>query len=261
MSKPTLFCGQGCGAAAVEMLTGVFKAFEEQHITIDKVLASSGSALFTGLYFSKHDSAWFRDLMENKEFTDFVDMKPVQAIKSINGYSNYIYDNTGVFNLLKKEMTGDATRKITVSTTRVADMKSVMFPATPSTVLAATSIPVVFPPTMISGKLYCDGGVKNNIPLPKISQLADFETVYIFLAPATYYSEPKNLLETGLNLLNAIMDREVEQLQEAGYLDHANVKLIRCDSLLSGGLLKWSDNFELREDAYKVAGNVLGVNK
>jgi len=258
MSKPILFCGQGCGAAAVEMLTGVFGRFEQIGIRPDKVLASSGSALFTSLYYSDHNTNWFLKMMQEKAFSDFAKLDLLQGGKTVLGLSNYVYDNSGLFELLKKELTAKAALTVTVSVTRIKGMVGEMKPATPSTVLAATSIPVVFPPVLMNGYLYCDGGVKNNVPVPPMNELSNYEHVYVFLAPPAVYEEPSNLIDTGINLLNAIMDREIEQFNEAGYDKVENVTVIQLPSLLSGGLLNWSEGLELCDAAYEYTKEIVG---
>lgn len=261
IQKPLLFCGQGCGAAAIEMLTGIFLAFEEEGIVFDRYMASSGSALFTSLYASGHRTEWFRNLMENKPFEDFACLKPVEAVKSVYNKSNYMYDNSGLFELLQKEMTAEATMKVQVSVTKLKGMKAKMYPAMPSTTHASGSIPILFAPVMICGEPCGDGGIGNNVPLPSVKECADYKHVFVFLAPPDNYEQPTNIVEAGLNLLYAVMNREIQQFEEAGYRQEPNVTVLQLPTLMTGGLLGWSNEFELRNAAYKLAKSQLDSMK
>lgn len=65
-------------------------------------------------------------------------------------------------------MTASAMDRVQVSVTRLDDYTSHMKAATPTWVLAATSIPFLFMPVKVGQELYGDGGVLNNIPLPSV---------------------------------------------------------------------------------------------
>lgn len=97
-----------------------------------------------------------------------MELAPVQAIKSVYSKSNYIIDNTGLARFLLQNMTVSAMDRVQVSVTRLDDYTSHMKAATPTWVLAATSIPFLFMPVKVGEHLYGDGGVLNNIPLPSV---------------------------------------------------------------------------------------------
>lgn len=95
-------------------------------------------------------------------------LAPLQAVKSTYSKSNYIIDNTGLAGFLLQNMTVSAMDRVQVSVTRLDDYTSHMKAATPTWVLAATSIPFLFMPVKVGEHLYGDGGVLNNIPLPSV---------------------------------------------------------------------------------------------
>lgn len=97
-----------------------------------------------------------------------MELAPVQAVKSAYSKSNYIIDNTGLAGFLLQNMTAGAMDRVQVSVTRLDDYTSHMKAATPTWVLAATSIPFLFMPVKVGQELYGDGGVLNNIPLPSV---------------------------------------------------------------------------------------------
>lgn len=47
------------------------------------------------------------------------------------------------------------------------------------------------------------------------------------------------------------------QLKESGYLELPNVHLIRPSQSYNGNLLKWSDGFGMREEAYQQTQAIL----
>ena len=259
MNDRILFCGQGAGVMAIECDTGIFQAFEESGIIPGKALTSSGSTLFSSLYYSGHPVRWFHDLMENRSLDEFFQFSIGGTIGSLFGGARHIVNNDGVKELLERYMTAKATLRVTTSVTKLSDWSAKFMSATPLTALAATSIPWVFKPVKIGDSLYVDGGVVNNIPLPKPEELDKWDHIYVFLAPKTVYNDKEcdPLLIGLIELLQAIMDRELKQLEETGYFDNPKITVINPPDALGGGLLNWSPNFQLRDAVYKQTKELL----
>ena len=215
MDDKILFCGQGAGFIAVECLTGVFKAFEEFGTIPGRALTSSGSTLFASLYYSVKTTDWMYDLMSKTSVSDFIQLKPIQTLRTVCSLNNYIFENENVYKILKENMTGEASKRVTTSITRNRDFKSILKRVTPAVTLAATSIPLIFKPVRIGLDYYSDGGLLNNIPTPSFEEAKQWKHIFIFLAPPTKIvnKEDDLLLTTLINLLNAIMDRENVQFQ------------------------------------------------
>jgi len=259
MNDDILFCGQGAGFIAVECLTGIYKAFEEFNVVPGQCLTSSGSTLFTSLYYSVKTTDWMYNLMSNTSVSDFIQLKPIQTFRTICSLNNYMFENEKVYDILKTNMTGEASKRVTTSITRNRDFKSMLKKVTPAVTLAATSIPLIFKPVKIGNEYYSDGGLLNNIPVPSLEEAKNWKHIFLFLAPPTIInnSEDDLILTTLINLLNAIMDREYIQLKESGFLQLSNVTVFQPKSALSGSLLSWSDNYELRETSYNLAKEIL----
>lgn len=66
-------------------------------------------------------------------------------------------------------MTTEARDKVRVTITDADTFDSCTVPATPVTVLASAAIPHIFRKVRIGRRYYVDGGVKNMIPVPKIT--------------------------------------------------------------------------------------------
>src|SRR5574344_691037 len=82
-----LFVGNGCGFMACDCLSGVFRAFCDFGIVPGKAIASSGSALFTSIFYSK-GIEWIQNMIHSNQPSDFVDILPLQAVKTLYGKSN-----------------------------------------------------------------------------------------------------------------------------------------------------------------------------
>ena len=259
MDDDILLVGQGGGMMSVECLTGIMRAFEERGVLPGQAHTSSGSTLFSSLYYSGHDSSWFRNLMETRDVSEFFKLSLPGAVSTVFSRGRHLFNNDGVKKILEEEMTGAASLRVTTSLTRLIDWEMVSMPATPASALAATSIPYIFKPVEIQGVLYVDGGVVNNIPVPSKNDLFNYKHVYVFLCPATVYNDTTDdyLLSGLLELLNAVMDRELKELESQYYFDESKVTLIRPPENYGGGLLNWSPNFELRDRCYELAKGLI----
>lgn len=259
MNDDILYVGQGCGVMAIECGVGIFKAFEEFGTIPGKALTSSGSTLFSSLYFSGHSTEWFEDLMNNHKLSEYFKISPLSSVGTLFGGSRHLVDNDGVKDLLMANMTGQASNRVRTSLTRLKDWEAVVSPVTPMVTLAATSIPLVFKPVKLGDALYVDGGVLNNIPVPTPDQIKRWKHIFVFLAPGTEYNGEENdpLITTLVELLQAVMDRELKQLRELKYFDDPRITVINPPSSFGGGLLNWSPDFKLKETCYSMTKELL----
>lgn len=252
-----LLVAQGGGVMSPEILTGVYKAFQEAGVIPGEVMASSGGALFSGLYYSQKDSKWFENLMQTQDLNQWLSICPVQAIKTVVSKSNHIIDNTGLKDFLIDNMTIDAMKNVKVSVTRLNDYTTHMKPATPMWVLAATSIPFLFMPVKHGISCWGDGGILNNIPVLDIADMKKYRRVYIVCTPPTKYQGTMQGIGGLMELLNGVMDRELAQLKQSGYLDMDNVAFIQPQQSYGGHLLGWSEGFKMREQSYQITKKIL----
>lgn len=259
MDDDVLFVAQGGGVLSVECCTGIMKAFEEYGKIPGHAQTSSGGTLFSSLYYSGHDTNWFRELMSSRKLSEFFSMSPISSIGCITGCSRHLVNNDGVKKLLEEEMTGSATLRVRTSLTKLVDWSGCYMNVTPAVALAATSIPWVFKPVKIGEELYADGGVVNNIPVPSSEQLEHYKHVYVFLTPPSTYNDTTDdpLIVGLLELLQAVMNRELEKLMKIGYFENPKITLIYPQESFGGELLKWSDNFALREHCYELTKEIL----
>lgn len=251
-----IFVGNGSGFLSVECDTGLYKAFVDRDVVPGYAMASSGSALFSSLFYSK-GIEWIENMVRTNSPFDFIEICPYQGMKTLYGKSNYIVDNSKIRELLEENMTGESTKRVEVSVTRMNDWSTHMKHATPAYTLAATSIPFVFKPVKMSNGIWSDGGIFNNIPCPSIEETKKWKHVFVFIAPKYVPFESENSIWGLLNLLNAVFDREFAQLKESGFFDLPNVHLIQPDDAFGGSLFAWSKNYKLMDHCYEKTMKIL----
>lgn len=247
-----LLIASGGGMMSVECLTGVMKAFEESGIIPGRVISNSGGALFSSLYYSNKDSSWFEKLMLETKVSDWISPMPYHAIKTLAGKSNVALENINVKNLLFSELSTDATKRVVVTVTNLEDYSTHYKPATPTWTLASTSIPFAMRPVKTVGSLWGDGGIFNNIPMPPMDELYKWKHVFLFITPSTKCTNEMSGISGIVTMINMVFDREFAQIKESGYLKLKNLTLIQPTSDHGGNLLKWSDNFEMKNECYNI---------
>lgn len=252
-----LICAQGNGFISVEALTGIYQAFEEYDLVPGFAQASSGSAIFTSLYYSGHDSCWFRELMDNTSLKDWIVLDPIESMKSIAGCGNYFLDSKKIHKLLQDEMTIEATHRVKVSVTDAKTGRGMKLPATPATVGMASAFPIALIPVKAHGIVGKDGGIVNNIPLPKVRDVANYRYVFLFTGEPWKPTDSNFNLVQAVDLIGQLRTQEMNQIIEAGYFDEPNFIHFELASELSAGLFNWSKNYELREAAYQLAKQII----
>lgn len=254
----------GGGVAMVETATGVLKAINERYgKIITNMCGGSAGGLVSSIYMSwGQDPQRMIDLIHNTSIDDWFKLCPFQAFKSVFGLSNYVMDNTALYEFLKKELTIAAYDRVQVSLTEMVDGgkigKSFMAQATPATTTGTMSIQHVFPPVDLGdGLLVGDGGVKNLIPIPRIVDIPKYKHIFFVLAPESEMGLANcgwRFLRNVVSLLNGALEREMSQVAEMHFEDLPNVTVLRPESYVpSAGLLNWSDKYDQIDKAYDFA--------
>lgn len=77
-------------------------------------------------------------------------------------------------------------------------------------VMASTSIPGIFKPVEIDGKLLSDGGIVENVPIRTVKELGADYTIGVDLNSKHTYNRPANILEVIVNSFHFLMKQSVE---------------------------------------------------
>ena len=249
-----LHCASGGGFRMIEQMTGVYQALDELGIKADHTIGASAGGIAAGLYESGNTG---------KQIEAIIRARPASTLRSFN-YGMFIpfcktpvYNRSGMRDFLTTSIKPCAASKVTVNTTRVCDMESIEMEATPDSLMATSAIPEVFDPQVINGVSYVDGGVLNNIPLPRVVDVTKYDLIIISLCcSGDEASSSAFKITRALNWFETTMLREFFDVQK-GWKDCPNVKIIQPPCCPSSSLLDWSKNFTLVEMAKNETLNVM----
>jgi NTE family protein len=150
---------------------------------------------------------------------------------------NKVFENTGMKRLVERRLGNarfeDAQIPIGVVATDLDTGDEKLFTTGPVTqaLLASTSMPGVFPPVEIDGRLYTDGGVSNNVPIaPAVNMGA--KTIYVM--NSTSHSHQKRPLNRPIDyMLHAFTLARSQrlQLEQRMYSDKVRVIMLPTPTL------------------------------
>jgi len=142
----------GGGGARGFFHMGVIKAIQERKIKIDKIAGTSIGAV-VGAIFAANPDVDFEKLVGDLDF--------LTIIKSLKGIEVLLKKYVGVTNFSELKI------PFCFNVTDINQKKEVVFKEGPlfPGLVAAISLPGVFPPVKISDRYFIDGGVVNNVPM------------------------------------------------------------------------------------------------
>ena len=268
MSRPLgyglVICGGGC--TQMEHAIGCIKAIQRIHnVKFDEVRGTSAGAIVGSMLMSwDQDIERFEKLIKDVPIYEWFTISPFAAIKSLFSKSNHIADADHLAECLHKYITKESWSKVKVAISEMDDGKFVkahLVDGRPEHVIASMSFQHVFPPVMIDGKEYQDGGVNDNIPIPSYLDIARYEHLYIVLAPSTPLlpSIPRwKFLDRLFNTIDNTMNRELAQIEQLHLEELLNVSVLKPEKWVdSAKFLDWSENFEQIDASYELAKSVL----
>lgn len=250
----------------MENAIGCIKAIQQIHnVSFDEIRGTSAGAVVGAVLMSFNQDIYkFEKLIKETDINEWFTINPFNVVKSLFGRCNHIADHTGLRNALQKYLTEDSRKKVKVAISEMNDGKFVkahLVEGRPLNVLASMSFQHVFPPVVIGGKEYQDGGVNDNIPTPSYLNIARYEHLYIILAPATPLlpSIPRwKFLDRLFNTIDNTMNRELAQIEQLHLEELPNVTVFKPGKWVdSAGMLKWSRNFEQIDASYELAKEIL----
>ena len=260
LNKPILAIIHGGGCRQIEAATGMLKAIDECGVTIDLYRGASAGAIAAALHASGLPGKRIEQLIRMTATERLFSRSTWNIIKLlIPGVKvDHIYETDGLYTfLLLNTSPLLLLQKVLVSVTSYPDYEPEMMPATVDTVLASAAIPEVFPPVSLDGKMYIDGGVLNNVPTVHISNIGDYEHIYILLCPqdSSDRAEPWTKIGRCLKAFDETMDREAQEVLDTwSGLD--NVTILQPPPFPSS-LLDWSENYGLIAHAYQYTKEAL----
>lgn len=254
----TLAVINGGGCRQIECAAGILTAMDEAGIQINEYRGSSAGAAVAALHASGLSGSDLQELIRQTPVEKLFQLCRWCQVKRMFGFTvDHLFDASGMYDILKENMIERASEIVRVAVTRLRDYKSFMINATPATVMASAAIPEVFKPVMIGSEFFVDGGVKNMIPTPKITEISNYDHIYLLLCNDDLDEKiPKNLVGRALRAFSNTMDRETTQIYEEGWGELSNVTIIQPPPYKSS-LLNWSENHGLIGHAYNYAKLIL----
>ncbi|MCB1009432.1 MAG: patatin-like phospholipase family protein [Acidobacteria bacterium] len=149
---------------------GVLKALAEEGVRPEAVSGTSSGAIVGALFGAGYSAE------EMLEF--FVEKSPFRLSKLALGKPGF-FDTAKVYDDFREYFPDDSFESLSlplfVTATDLVEARRVVFSSGPliRPVLASSSVPFVFTPTEIDGRLYADGGILDNFPVDPLSDLCD----------------------------------------------------------------------------------------
>lgn len=253
--KPVLVVIQGGGCRQIECATGILQALDEEGIVVNEYMGASAGAIVSCLHASGLSGNDIENLIKKTPVSELFSFSHLQALKMFIPLVkvSHVYNTDGLEAFLNANVNAyDAEKKVLASITQLNNYRSKRVHGNALTAKASSAIPEVFPAVKINGVWYIDGGVVDNIPMPKIKDIPKYEHIYILLCNHDTKTNKKSWTKIGRSLqaVNETTEREAHQVFEEGWDDFDNVTVIQ-PSPFPSHLLEWTESNALIYHAYE----------
>ncbi len=176
---------------------GILKALEEKGIKPDVISGTSAGAIAGAFLAAGKSPDEAFEIIKHYKFFDFTTIR---------------IPKTGLFNLdslrssinleIPQKRIEELPKPLFVTAANMLDGNVEYFSEGPlaEIVQASASIPLLFSPVEIRGKLYADGGVLDNLPLKPLLACCN-KTLLVNISPLRPISEMKNLVQVATRML------------------------------------------------------------
>lgn len=239
------------GAALGAAHFGIFQALSEKNIKIDMLSGTSIGALIASFY------AYGIDPEKSQELVSHLSWKDISSFKlSRLG----LLSNQKIDAFLDKHLGDvkfeDSELPFAVVATDISSGQKVVLNKgdVGRAVMASMSIPGLYEPVEIDGKLLCDGGIVENIPISPLKKMGADKIIAVNLTSYKARNKPNNILEV---ILNGFQFRLITAIKLVA--NEADI-LIEPD-LSKFNLVDTSQTDELKRIGYKEAIKILEETK
>jgi NTE family protein len=203
MKRPFVLSGGGNRGFAH---LGVLKAFAENDIYPEAIAATSSGSIIGALTCDGYAPEEILDLaIHNKLYSMFDWAFPIKGLMSLRPLQEFLQKHLRHkhFEELETPLFITATN-LNVGHQAVFD-KGAIIPA----VIAACSIPLVFPPVNIDGVPYVDGGICSNLPVEPLLHHSYEDIIGIYVNPLPEYNEKAHFSEMFDRLMHLMIRENV----------------------------------------------------
>lgn len=184
------------GASLGAIQAGMLQALEADGITPDLVLGTSVGAMNAAFVAGGGTADELVDIWLGLRSSAMFPVNPVLGLQAFLGKKRNFVSNDGVRRVLRRNLSfnqlEDADLPLTVMATDIqtgAEVRLTSGPAIPA-ILASTSLPGVFPPVTIDGRVLVDGGIANNTPISVAIEAGATEVWVLSTGYSCALSEP-----------------------------------------------------------------------
>jgi len=194
----------GAGAAKGFAHIGVLKVLESNKIPIHMIVGTSAGSFVGSLYAYGFNAFELQKLSFAMERDDIIDLTiPDNGFikgEKLEGYINYILRNTPIEKLRIP---------FYAVTTDIQRGREVVFGSgnTGTAVRASCSIPGIFIPVNISGRMYVDGGVVSPVAVEAARRLGADVVIAVNISGDVEASAPNGIIETILQAINIMYSK------------------------------------------------------
>lgn len=231
---------------------GVMKALNEARIYPDVISGVSAGAMAGVLYADGNTPDEMMKMFRQTKFYKYIEFSyPRQNLLKMTRLTRLLAAN------LKAKKFEDLRIPLYVAATDLNNGKCDYFSKGDDllkTVIASATVPVLFPPMIINGKTYVDGGVLNNFPVEPIEKKCSL-IVGVNVNPTGYQDEFKNLMSIAERAFHLCFAATLPNKIKKCHL------FIEPEGLEKYRLLDMTKNREIYDLGYKAAIKTIKQNE
>ncbi len=210
--KPKIALVLGGGAARGFAHIGVIRTLEQEKIPIDMIVGTSVGSLIGAIYaadMNSFDLEWTAFTLEKDDVFDYAILSAITSMGPVKGdkLEAFVRNKVAVANIenLKLPFAAVAT-DLNRGTRVVLDRGPVA-----SAVRASSSIPGVFNPVELQGRLLVDGGVVDNIPIDVAREKGADIVIAVDISENVTNFNITNVVDVMLQSVSIIMNENTKQ--------------------------------------------------
>lgn len=200
----------GGGGARGYAHLGVLQALEEKGIKPDIIAGTSAGAI-AGAYIASGKSPKDAfELFKKHRLIDFVQVRmPKTGLMNLDKLRNRLSEDIKADDL--KDL--DIPFYVTVSDIINGKVEYINEGPLVKLVQASASIPVLFSPVEIDGKMYSDGGLLDNVPVEPLQDICR-KIIAVNISPIQKTDRVKNLIQIAARTFHLSVNSTVHELEE-----------------------------------------------
>ena len=195
------------GAARGLAHAGVLQALDEEGLQPEIISGVSAGSIVGALYADGYRPAEILEMFLEKSMLNYVKpAMPRQGLLRMTGLEEVLTEK------LHAKRIEDLKIPLRITTTDIHSGKALVFSSGQliPIIIASSSIPVMFVPSVINGLTLVDGGVVDNLPIDPIRNLCDF-IVGVHVNPIGNVTEIDGLIDIAERTFNLAVAAQIEK--------------------------------------------------